>query len=383
MRILQIVVAPKPPPGAEPGVGGPERRAANLVDQWTEFDIEPTICYPRRGRLWQRFTDAGVPLVDFEIGSKGDFGAIRRIAEIARKYGARLIHTQGPASLDLLAGLASRRAGIPFVMTRPVMLEDERNRSALRMEIYRRIDALVTLRLPARIVAVSAAGLEHLEHVCRVPRSRLILIHNGIDLSRFVPAPLSDNTGEPGQAPVRLGMVAQLTPPKGWRDFIAVIGRLHAQGANVQGLIVGEGELRAELEAHVAQQGLGQVIAFTGFRADVAPVLATFDALLFTSHREGLSVAILEAMASGLPIIATNVGGTREQVITGENGFLSEPGDIDYLTRCALDLVRDPTSRRRMGNASRALAERAFSERRMLEQYAECYQSVATGEDRK
>ena len=377
IRVLQIIVAPKPPPGTEGGVGGPERRAANLINQWRAHNIEPVVCYPKRGRLWSHFGAPGVPLVDFEIDGKADVGAISRIANIAKSQGARLIHTQGPASLDLLAGLASRVARIPFVMTRPVMLEDERHRSRARMRIYRTVDAAITLKLPTQIIAVSMAGFEHLATVCHVPRNNLRLIHNGIDLARFVTTAATNANGSHERPAVRIGMVAQLTPPKGWYDFIAVMANLRETGLAVRGLIVGEGELRSELESLVASRGLTEIIEFLGFMSDVAPTLRSLDILLFTSHREGLSVAILEAMATGLPIIATDVGGTREQVISNQNGYLCAPGDIDTLTSKALELAQAPETRARMGRTSREFVEQKFSELRMLKDYVDCYREVA------
>ena len=123
IRALQIVVAPSHGTGFKVGIGGPERRAGNLIHQWKEYGIRPIVAYPRRGNLWQQFARSGVQLVDLEIGSKLNLRASWAIADLARQYDAQLIHTQGPASLDMLACLGGRLVGVPVVRHAPQCLK--------------------------------------------------------------------------------------------------------------------------------------------------------------------------------------------------------------------------------------------------------------------
>jgi glycosyltransferase involved in cell wall biosynthesis len=171
-------------------------------------------------------------------------------------------------------------------------------------------------------------------------------------------------------------MVAQLTPPKGWGDFIECIGRLVAMNADVKGVIVGDGPLRAAIERDVRSRGLEAHVTLVGHTDNVAETLHALDIFLLTSHREGLSVAVLEAMASGLPIVATDVGGTREQIIDNVNGFIVQKGDIDAMVDRVLRLINSRKLRGQFGDASRARAETLFSQDRMVSMYAALYRSA-------
>ena len=375
--VLQIVIAPHVRQvGCSISVTGPERRAANLAPRWRSLDIQVVVCYPRRGNLADKFKQAHLTVVDFEIGNKLNVSAAYRIAKLAKQHAVQLIHTQGPPSLDMLACFGGRLVGVPVLVTRPVMVEDQVTYPSWRRRLYSIIDRATTLRLAQRIITVSRAGYQHLRDHCRVRSERLQLIYNGIDLHRFPPRSSTDNRGEVTQLPVVIGMVAQLFPPKGWPDFIEVIDRLRQQGLHVRGLIVGEGELREELERDVARRELQSTIEFSGFQENVAVFYGQMDFLLFTTHREGLSVAVIEAMASGLPIVATDVGGIREQVDDGLNGYIVEVGNHDAMVNSCTKLIQDPHLRAAMGRLSHQIAKKRFSETRMLQEHADCYRGI-------
>ncbi|MBI3675787.1 MAG: glycosyltransferase [Proteobacteria bacterium] len=375
--VLQLMPPPSPKGTTPGGVSGPERRTANLAGRWRSHDIKAVIGYPRRGKLWQEFVDSGVEIVDFEIAGKFDVTAPAKIARLARARGAQVIHTQGPPSLDLLAVMAARMAGISSVVTRPVMIEDEISRSPLRRLVYGLIDRWVTATQATRYVAVSKDGFDRLQKHTTLRGRRLKLIHNGVDLGRFsVKAPSNSNGSSPNP-PVVIGMIGHLLDYKGWPDFIEVIRRLAADKSNVRGLIVGEGSDRVALEEIVRKKGLKDIVQFCGYRADVRPVLAEMDVFLFTTLREGLSVAVIEAMASGLPIVATSVGGIAEQIEDGRNGYIVAAHDLGAMVAHCTALIRSPRLRASMGENARRIAEERFGEARMLAEYAACYRDVA------
>lgn len=371
VRVLQVVAAPTAVADGELGLTGPERRAGNLIDLWSDVDVDVALAYPRRGRLWERFAASGRPLIDYEIAGKLDFGAIRRLAGMAKSVQAQVIHTQGPPSLDLFAVLAARACGASSVVTRPVMIEDNVHRAHIRRALYQAVDRWVTLPRANAVVAVSEDGRRRLRDLAPAAAERVQLVLNGVDVSRF----RSERRKESG--PVVLGMIGHLLPYKGWPDFLQVVSNLRRRGYDVQALVVGEGPQRAELESLAAHLGVSQYVEFVGYRADVAPLLASLDILLFTSHREGLSVAIIEAMAAGLPIVATAVGGIADQVTPGVNGFVSDAGDISGLTDACGRLIEDHELRRSMGAASRRTAEERFSQQAMLQAYAGIYRRIA------
>ena len=379
--VMQIVAAPTPLAGQKVGVNGPERRAANLASRWESAGVRAVVCYPKRGRLWNEFARARVDLIDFEIGHKFNLRAVFTIKRLIGERAVDVLHTQGPGSLDALATLAGNMSRNPVVVTRPVMLEELITISRLRRRLYAFFDRF-TISRASRLVAVSKAGRNHLIGVARADPDKVDLIHNGIDLERFSPDPAGEtqtDTGAP-QTHVEIGMVAQLTRPKGWVDFVNVIAQLREWKCDVKGLVVGGGPLEGAICDEIRSRGLENTIQMVGFRRDVLPLLRRMDLFLFTSHREGLSVAVLEAMAVGLPIVATDVGGIREQVEEGRNGFLASAGDCGRLARHCRRLVEDPVSLKSFGRESRCMAEDRFSEDRMFEQYLQCYYEVTNAD---
>lgn len=368
IRALQVVAAPS---GDGPiGVNGPERRALRLVDRWASLGIEPCIVYPRRGRLWDDFERAGFRPIDFEIGSKLRFDRVFALASIARENGVDVIHSQGPGSLDGFACVAARLAGAAAIITRPVMMEDHVHLSPLRRRIYAGIDRL-TIRLADRVVAVSDAGRRHLSDVTGVPESRIELVYNGVDLVHYQPS-----SAPTQRRPIRIGMAAQLTPPKGWLDYLSVAEKLGASHPDVEFQVIGDGPLRGELGERIRERNLENV-RLCGHVDDVSAALRDLDVFVLTSRREGLSMAVLEAMGCGLPVVATDVGGTREQVISGENGWICPPGDVESLADRISTLLASEERRRAMGEASRRRVQAIFSEDSMAAGYAATYRAAA------
>ncbi len=371
VKVLQIVAAPAARSDGVIGINGPERRAANLVGQWRAHGISTVIAYPRRGLLWDRFVSSGEKVEDFEIGSKWAFHRVWTLMGLIRRHRIQVVHTQGPASLDLIAALAAKLAGVPLVVTRPVMIEDMITYAVWRRVLYQSVDQL-GLRLARRIVAVSTQGAQRLGKLMPDLRPRIQTIRNGVELGRFTA--VADRRAPTDSCVV--GMTAQLTTQKAWPDFIAVIEALRRDGLPARGLIVGSGPLREELERRVRELRLDGVIEFAGFCDDVAPLLARMDVFLFTSSWEGLSVAVIEAMAAGLPVVATDVAAIREQVEPGHNGQVCPAGDIAAMASACARLLRDPNLRHVQGHASSQRARQLFAESRMLADHVELYHQI-------
>lgn len=370
VRALQIVAAPTPTPTQRIGVNGPERRAANVVRDWVGQGVDAVVAYPRRGRLWEHFATSGCALEDFEISGKEDLGAIVRIRRMIRAYKAQVVHTQGPESLDAIAAWAAKLSGLPFLVTRPLTSDQLVHRQRYRVPVYRLVDD-ITLGIARHVISVSQAGFDTLSRSIKRAPDKVRLIYNGVNLARFQ----HPSQRAQSDAAVRIGMVAQLTPPKGWDDFVEVIGNLVERGANVQALVIGDGPQRADIARLVRVRNLESCVTLIGHTDNVAEVLRSLDIFLLTSHREGLSVAVLEAMASGLPIVGTDVGGTREQVVDGLNGYVAASGDVRTLADRTMQLVQSCKLRAQFGAASRVRAEKMFSQDRMVAMYADLYRA--------
>lgn len=332
--------------------------------------------YPPDGSLRERFLSAGLEVENFELRGKWDLGAIGRLASTFRRHRPKVVHCQGGPALDLFVVLAARLAGIRPIVTRPVMIEDTASYRRWDRTANNLIDILFCLPLAHRIVAVSRDGLHRLKR--RTLGERVVHIPNGVDLARFgLTRAFSAHDGRAGA--VQIGMVGHLLPYKGWFDFLEVAKSVTQQGLSAHWHIVGDGSERESLEAQVALLGLQDRITFHGLLQDVRPVLAQLDIFLFTSHREGLSVAVLEAMASGLPVVATDVGGVAEQVLDAETGYVLAKGDVEGLTRRCVELITEPDRRMAMGRKGEALTASRYSEQAMQDSYAALYRAAAEG----
>jgi glycosyltransferase involved in cell wall biosynthesis len=374
LRVVQVVAVATPGPDGTRGVNGPELRALNSL-AWTDpAQVRTTIVYPRVGRLWQGFLDSGVDLVDLEIRGKFAFGSIRALREVLASRQADLVHTQGSGAIDLFACIAARQCRVPFVMTRPVMIADLPIPRSRRIA-YQAIDRWTLSRADA-VIAVSRDGFERLDAL-GVERTRLHMIYNGVDLRRFGEVAHGDRArfGIASDALV-IGACAQLTPTKAWDDFLRVLRRVRERFAQVHGLVVGDGPLRAQLEAQCRDCGLEGSMTFAGYLGDVSVGLRCMDLYLSMSRAEGLSVGLIEAMASALPAVVTDVGGTREQVLDGVNGYVVPAGDVDGALAAVGALAADVARRRRMGEAGRQRALSMFDVSGMVAQYLDVYRSV-------
>jgi glycosyltransferase involved in cell wall biosynthesis len=202
-----------------------------------------------------------------------------------------------------------------------------------------------------------------------------IVIHNGVNLDHF-----RDRSDSSQRAALRaqcafladdmlIGICAALRPEKAHRDLLLSLARLRKRGISAKVLIIGDGPERCAIERTITTLNLDGCVFITGFKDDVRPYLAICDVIVLASHAiETFSIAALEAMAMGKPLVLTRIGGAEEQVVDGQNGFLYEPGDIDALSDKLAELQLAST-RKRMGMASRNRVESLFSECQMMEKF--------------
>jgi glycosyltransferase involved in cell wall biosynthesis len=202
--------------------------------------------------------------------------------------------------------------------------------------------------------AEAVASFVATEEGCR--RDKMVLIPNGVNEAALtVPGDGLAKRSELGisdRTPV-VGAVSRLAWKKGMRHLLAAVPRLLEVLADLRVIIVGDGPLRSELAAQASALGVEKHIAFLGSRSDALELLSTFDVFVLPSEIEGMSNALLEAMAVGRPVVATDVGGNPEVVVDGETGFVVPPADPDRLAAAILKLLQAPDMAREMGAAGR------------------------------
>ncbi len=235
----------------------------------------------------------------------------------------------------------------------------------------------------SRYVALSGHIEEYLAQAIGVPRDRISRICNGVDTDRFHPTPGGREllSGSPlNESRYRvIGTVGRLQAIKDQalivRAFALLRERLPEHAERLRLMIVGDGPLRALLEAEVERLGIADSVWLTGERSDVPETLRAMDVFVLPSLAEGISNTILEAMASGLPVIATDVGGNGELVVPGHTGQLVPARDAEAMAEALAAYVRDPEQARAHGRAGRMRVENEFSLDGMVGRYVELYES--------
>jgi len=322
------------------------------------------------GEVEAELRAAGVDVVSLAIGPRlATARAARAIARTAaglRADGVRIVHGYQwrPA---LVGAIAARLARVPLVLAskRSLTGDDPRARRAWRL-IARLVDTIV----------VNADALRR-EGEAHGMAARWALIPSGVDVARFGNGPsLAEAKRALGLDPHRpvVGTVGRLESRKGHEHFLRAARTMLglANGLRPQVVIVGAGPLRAALAREAAALGVAEIVRFTGMLADVRLPLAAMDVFVLPSNAEGMSNALLEAMAARRPVVATAVGGTHE-VLDGGAGVLVPPGDPGRLASEIMKLLADPARAARLGEAARRRVEQRFDARAMAQQLEALY----------
>ncbi len=318
-----------------------------------------------------------LPSLVREIRPLKDLAAFAGLARLIRRRRYDIVHTHS-SKAGILGRWAARLAGIPIIVhTVHGWAHHDRQRPLVR-RIYVLLER-ITQRVTDRLVAVSPRNIEKgLADAIAAPE-KYVTIRSGIELDRFrVPArPREAVRAELGipQGAVVVGTVTRLSPQKAPLDFVAAAAQVAAQRRDAHFVIVGDGPLRAEVEAQVSALGLARRVRLTGLRRDVPDLLHSFDIFALTSLWEGLPRVLPQAMAAGLPIVATAVDGNAEAVTDGENGFLTPAGDPPAMAAALLRLLESPALREDMGRVGQTMVEE-FGAVKMVQDIAALYEAL-------
>jgi glycosyltransferase involved in cell wall biosynthesis len=235
---------------------------------------------------------------------------------------------------------------------------------------YERKVSPLLFRASDRLIAVSRAVALHARRL-GAQEERIVLVPNGVDLVGFAPA-----ERKPFDGKLRVVFVGRLIFNKGPQYLVRAAARVLAQRRDVEFLMVGDGPMRSQLERMAAELGVGDALQFLGLRKDVPEILAGADIFVRPSLLEGMPLTVLEAMACGLPVVATRIAGTVEVVEEGATGFLVEPGNITQLADRLCVLLEDGDLRREMGQRGRMLVESGHDWDDIAQQTARVYQEL-------
>jgi glycosyltransferase involved in cell wall biosynthesis len=354
-------------------VGGLERVVATLAGaQHAAGNRVGVYCLDRAGTLAGPLPQAGVSVHTVGRSARGfDPAAVLRLARMLRTDGVRIIHCHNYGALvyGALAARLVRGARVVYTVHGAVTSSRRSTARFLKLGI---VHEVVFVSAHARNVA-HAAGVAESAHVHTVL--------NGVDVSSFA----RSHAGG-GEAVRRAhgiaedarvcGIVARLTEAKDHANLFAAVAIARESMPTLHCLVVGDGELRAMLEREVQVRGLSAAVVFTGARENVRDYLDAMNVFVLSSVTEGLAMTLLEAMAAGLPVVATRVGGNAEVVEDGVTGRLVPASNARALADAIVSMIENPAAARAMGEAGRERVAQHFSLEAMLRQYQVVYEDA-------
>jgi len=353
------------------GMGGQERVALDLARTQVAAGhdvIAISLSAPPEGPCAALFRNQGVRAETVAKRFRIDPTLPLRLGRYLAQAGVSVVHTHNPHAL-IYGAPAAALAGAVAVHTKHGMNPDTPRRLWLRRVAGRLAGAHVAVTPALARVALKAGD-------CDGPR--LHVVPNGVDLARFKPsrrarAQARLELGIPGDAWV-VGTVGRLSPEKDQSVLVDAVSNM--LGERRQLVIVGDGPERAALSARVGATGRARYVHMTGARSDVQNMLAAFDAFALTSRTEGLPLVLLEAMAMGLPVVSSAVGGIPDLIEHRVTGFLFPSGDVARLARQLGALANDFSLSRQIGEAARRQVLARYSLDRMAHEYETLYSNL-------
>jgi len=343
-------------------ISGPQTGSeGSLIENVRERDIPLTI----------------EPSLVRQINPLKDLLSLIRLTRFIKRGRYTIVHTHS-SKAGILGRWAAWLAGAPVILhTVHGWAHHERQHPLVR-RFYILLEQ-ITAPITHKLIVVSPLNTQKGLAARIAAPEKYITIRSGIEMDRFRQPTRPRETVRaeldiPQNAPV-VGTVTRLSPQKAPLDFVASAVQVLERCPDVHFVIVGDGPLRAGVETEIAAHNLAERIHLTGLRRDVPDLLHSFDIFALTSLWEGLPRVLPQAMAAGLPIVATAVDGNAEAVTDGVNGLLTPPGDPQAMAAALLRLLDDQALTKRMGEAGRARADE-FGAHKMVSDIAALYEEL-------
>jgi glycosyltransferase involved in cell wall biosynthesis len=321
-----------------------------------------------------------IPQLGREISPLKDWVTLLKLYRLFRDRRPHIVHTH-TAKAGTVGRLAAWLAGVPVVVHTFHGHVFHDYFGALQTRVFIGIERFLA-SLSDRIVTVSQGQRRELADYGVASLGKIAVVPLGFELDTLLNCePLRGQLRRELGISARtalVGIVARLTAIKNHRLFLDAARLVVEAGQEAMFLIVGDGELRAELEAYVAELGLAERVIFTGWRRDLPRIYADLDVVALSSLNEGTPVSLIEAMAAAKPVVATRVGGVADVILDKESGYLVQSKNAEGLARGILDLLWAPEKAREMGLAGRAAVHPKYAGETLLANMEKLYLELLT-----
>lgn len=360
------------------GIGGMENGLVNIINHSRDKSIDHEICcISESGKSEQRL-NRKIRIYELNKGRESNVQFILKLVHTIRSINPDIVHTRSWAGVDGI--LAAKIAGVTKIIHGEHGWSPEDPRG---MNVKRRIIRWLVFHLTHRVVAVSEDIRQWLIQRLRVNPVKIKKIINAVDTDRFRPVANEEilvqgrkRHGIPEGKTV-LGIVARLDPIKRHDLLIRAVKEL--EHPDIVLVVVGDGPVRTQLEKMAKDLNMASGVLFLGEQDNLQDLYPLLDILVLPSDNEGISNTILEAMACGLPIVASRTGGNVELVAGNQNGLLFEPGNLQDLVKALKYYLNTREKMEAHGRKSRALALRDYAISRMVAGYETMYQPKDLG----
>ncbi len=357
-------------------VGGLENGVVNLINSldWDRY-VHVLCCITIAGRMTQRLKRHDVEIIELKKKPGPNWTLPYRLGRLFRKLRPEIVHTRNWGTVDGILG--ARLGGVPIVV------HGEHGRTILEVESRSRKRRLIRCTLSPLVnqfVAVSRELRDWVRTANGIRAGKIQVIYNGVDVNKFCGThnkPAAKEEAGLDSTDFVFGTIGRLDPVKNQALLIKALPSLLRHFPNVKLIIVGTGACVQQLEDLIRQFDLSESTILVGESDDIPSLLKSLDVFVLPSISEGISNTILEAMACGLPVIATDVGGNGELVVSNETGLLVQANDVNSIREAMRLYVERPTQCEAHGTAGRRRAEEVFPLEKMVKTYDDMYCCLA------
>jgi glycosyltransferase involved in cell wall biosynthesis len=357
-------------------IGGIETLVLEMCRKLDGTKYQPSVCsFQKNGTLQKEFERAGIPVHVVEKTDGIRLSFVPRLIKLFKMISPDIIHVHGNPGNWMYTAIAARLCRIPVIYTQHLIFRD-------RNPFWDRTGERLLSKITNRIVTVSECLADYMVKQEGVAPGKITVIRNGIDYTVF------EKTVDVGKKRAELGLsdsdivagiIARLFPAKDHATLIDAFKIVVRKVPSAKLLIVGDGPLRNELEEKVRSLGLTANIRFLGNRRDIPELLKSFDIFVLSSILEGLPIALLEAMASRVPVVSTDVDGNGEVVTQGETGIIVPPRDPGALAAAITELLTDRAKAKQMGENGIHRIHSHFTFEKMIGEYVALYDTLVRG----